>query len=122
MACAALPSVASDGDRWMCSYKGYTEEGDYYYIVVKPFDGDASQHQRLNSHEFADALYADLAPGKRFSGERACARRPRETTGQWFAKVLSGKHMFSTRRNATLAEWQDGRLVELPWPAPADQP
>lgn len=119
LACTALPSAAADGEPWMCRYKGYTEAGQYYYIAVKPFDGDASQSQQLNSHEFAKALFDDLAPGNRFSGETACAQRPRDVTEQWFAKLLAGDDMFSSSYNTTLAEWRDGRIVELPWPKPA---
>ncbi len=119
LACAALPAFAADGEPWMCRYKGYTEAGQYYYIAVKPFEGPASQYQELNSHEFAKALFADLAPGKRFSGETACAQRPREATEQWFKKLLAGDDMFSSTYNTTLAEWRDGRLVELAWPKSA---
>lgn len=119
LACAALPAAAADGEPWMCQYKGYTEAGEYYYIAVKPFDGDADQGQQLNSHDFAKALFDDLAPGKRFSGETACAQRPRDVTEQWFEKLLAGDDMFSSSYNTTLAEWRDGRIVELPWPKSA---
>jgi len=120
LAFAALPSAADEGEPWMCRYKGYTEDGQYYYIAVKPFDGGADQGQLLNSHDFADALFDDLAPGKRFSGEIACAQRPRDVTEQWFDKLLAGDDMFSSSYNTTLAEWRDGRLVELPWPKSAE--
>lgn len=118
LVCAVLPAFASDGEPWMCSYKGYAEDGNYYYIAVKPFDanGDAAQGTQLNSHDFANALYADLAPGKRFSGEIACAQRPQEVTETWWKKMLAGDDMFSSSYNTTLAEWRDGRIVELPWP------
>lgn len=115
----ALPSAAADGDPWMCSYKGYTEDGQYHYIAVKPFDGDASQRQMLNSSDFAKALFNDLAPGTRPSGEIACAMRPREFTEQWFGKILAGKGVFHSHHNTTLAEWRDGRLVKMPWPRSA---
>ncbi len=116
LACTALPAAAADDEPWMCRYKGYTQEGQYFYIVVKPFDGPATQGQQLNSHEFAKALFDELAPGKRFSGETACAQRPREVTGPWFQKLLAGDDMFSSSYNTTLAEWRDGRLVAMPWP------
>lgn len=112
------PSIAADGEPWMCRYKGYTKEGNYYYIAVKPFDGNSNAQQwtELNNRNFAQALFDQLAPGKRFSGETACAKRPRDFTNGWFKKLLAGEDMFSSRYNTTLAEWRDGRLVELPWP------
>jgi hypothetical protein len=119
LAFTALPAVAADGEPWMCRYKGYTEDGQYYYIAVKPFDGEAGMSQQLNSSEFAKALFDELAPGKRFSGETACALRPRDVTEKWFEKLLAGDDFFSGRNNTTLAEWRDGRMVALPWPKAA---
>lgn len=109
LGCATLPSAAADSEPWMCCYKGYTEAGQYYYIVVHPFEGDADQSHQLNSSEFAQGLFDDLAPGKRFSGERACAQRPREVTEKWFKKLLAGDDMFSGPNNTTL-----GRMARYP--------
>lgn len=121
LAITALPAAAADGENWMCSYKGYTEDGNYYYIAVRPFEGngDPRQSQQLNDHDFAKALFDDLAPGKRFSGELACALRPRDVTDKWFTKMLAGDDMFSSHYNTTLGEWRDGRIVKLAWPKSA---
>lgn len=113
---ATLPSVAAEGEPWMCSYKGATESGDHHYIAVRPFEGPSSQHQMLNSGDFAKALFRDIAPDKRSVGGPACAQRPREFTEQWFDKILAGKGTLHSPYNTTLAEWRDGRLVRLPWP------
>jgi ABC-type oligopeptide transport system substrate-binding subunit len=120
VAFTALPSAASEGENWMCRYKGYSEDGNYYYIAVRPFEGDAQQSRDLNDHDFAKALFDDLAPGKRFSGELACAMRPRDVTTEWFDKMLAGDDMFSSSYNTTLAEWRDGRIVAMPWPDSPD--
>lgn len=112
----ALPAAAADGDPWLCKYKGYDEAGMHYYIVVRPFDGPADRYSALNDNRFGHALFERLTPGKRFSGETACAQRPREMTEKWFQKIVAGDDMFSSRSNTTLAEWKDGNLVALPWP------
>ena len=119
LACAALPAVAADGEILMCRYKGYSADGQYYYIVAKPFEGDVALLRQLNSTEFGRALFDDLAPGKRFAGETACASRPRDVTEKWFEKLLAGDDFFSGRNNTTLAEWNGGAMVALPWPKPA---
>jgi hypothetical protein len=119
-ASVSLQAFAAPGEPWVCRYKGYTPEGQYYYIVVKPFDGngDPRQDAELNSSDFAKSLFDQLAPGNRFSGERACAMRPKDVTDKWWAKLLADDDMFSGPYNTTLAEWRDGRLVKLPWPKP----
>lgn len=121
LASASLQSLAAPGEPWMCSYKGYTPEGQYHYIVIKPFDGsgDPRQDGELNSSDFAKPLFDSLAPGNRFSGERACAMRPRNVTEEWWTKMLAGDAVFNSPYNTTLAEWRDGRVVKLPWPKSA---
>lgn len=121
LASVSLQSFATSGEPWMCRYKGYTPEGQYYYIAIKPFDGngDPRQDSELNSSDFAKQLFDNLAPGNRFSGERACAMRPRDVTEKWWAKMLTGDDMFSSSYNTTLAEWRDGHVVKLPWPKSA---
>jgi len=121
LASICLQSFAADGEPWMCRYKGYTADGQHYYIVIKPFDGngDPRQDSELNHSDFATQLFDSLAPGNRFSGERACAMRPRDVTEKWWSKMLAGDDMFSSSYNTTLAEWRDGRVAKLPWPKPA---
>jgi len=119
LAFAALPAFAADGELLMCRYKGYTAEGDYYYIAVKPFGGDEALARQLNNSEFAHAMFAGLAPGKRFSGETACAMRPADVTEKWYEKLLAGDDFFSGRNNTTLAEWNGAEMVALPWPKAA---
>jgi len=80
LAFAALPAFAADGELLMCRYKGYTADGQYYYIAVKPVAGDEALARQLNDSEFAHAMFANLAPGNRFSGETACAMRPAAAT------------------------------------------
>jgi hypothetical protein len=116
LAFAALPAFAAGDEVWLCKFKGYTEDGQHYYIVVKPFDGDPKQYQQLNSQEFGKALYAELAPGKRYSSEIACAMRGRELSEKWWKDVLAGEDYFSGPANSTLSEWRDGKIVALPWP------
>ena len=111
----ALPAFADD-EVWLCKFKGYTEDGQYYYIAVKPFDGDPSRWNELNSNDFGKALYAQLAPGKRFSGETACAMRGRELSENYWKKLLADEDSFSGPLNTTLAEWRDGHIVAMPWP------
>lgn len=86
---------------------------------ISTFDGDAARGQQLNSHDSAKALFDDLAPGKRFSGEAARAQHPRDVTEQWFKKLLAGDDMFSPPYSTTLSEWRDGRIVGLPSPKSA---
>jgi len=116
LAFAALPAFAQADEVWLCKFKGYTEDGQYYYVVVKPFDGNLDQGREFNNGDFGKALFADLAPGKRFSGETACAMRGREMSNKWFEKLLAGDDMFSGPLNTTLAEWRDGHIAEMPWP------
>ncbi|RZA15075.1 MAG: hypothetical protein EOP93_17580 [Lysobacteraceae bacterium] len=73
----------------------------------------------MNSSEFGHALFAELAPGKRFSGETACAQRARDVSDTWFTKLLANDDSFSSPYNTTLAEWRDGRLSRLEWPKDA---